>query len=92
MSPTSLGFDPERLARIDSFLDERYLKTNRFPGFGLSIARRGEIVHQSFQGMAHKETGLAWAEDTIVRLYSMTKPVTSVALLMLMERGLFPDQ
>lgn len=89
MNASSHGFDADRLAAIDRFIDERYIQTGRFPGFGLSIARRGQTAHNSFQGMANIEGGVKWSEDTIVRLYSMTKPVTSVAMLMLMERGHF---
>ncbi len=89
MNPADFGFDPARLARIDRFLDDTYIKTSKYPGFGLSIARRGQVVYQSALGIANGETGLKWADDTIVRLYSMTKPVTSVAMLMLMEKGLF---
>lgn len=89
MNATSLGFDSDRLNYIDNFIDERYLQTGKFPGFGLLIARSGEIAHKSFQGMANIEQGQEWAEDTIARLYSMTKPITSVALLMLYERGHF---
>ncbi len=89
MNATSLGFDSDRLQYIDNFISERYIQTKKFPGFGLMIARSGEVAHKSFQGMANIDAGQEWAEDTIVRLYSMTKPVTSVALLMLYERGLF---
>lgn len=89
MNPADYGFDSSRLARIDRFLDQKYIQTGLYPGFGLSIARRGEVVHQSSHGMANSESGLKWSDDTIVRLYSMTKPITSVALLMLMEQGLF---
>jgi CubicO group peptidase (beta-lactamase class C family) len=89
MNATRLGFDSDRLQYIDSFIDERYIQTKKFPGFGLLIARSGEVAHKSFQGMANIDAGQEWSEDTIVRLYSMTKPVTSVALLMLYERGLF---
>lgn len=89
MNPADYGFDSSRLARIDRFLDDKYIQTGLYPGFGLSIARRGEVLHQSSHGMANSETGLKWTDDTIVRLYSMTKPITSVALLMLMEQGLF---
>jgi CubicO group peptidase (beta-lactamase class C family) len=94
--PTGLGLDPGRLARIDRFVAEHYIDSGRFPGFTLLISRRGEIAHLSVQGMARDggdhEGGAAplpMAEDTLIRIYSMTKPITSVGLLMLYEEGLF---
>ena len=85
--PTQLGLDPARLQRIDRFIAERYLDSGRFPGFGLLISRRGEVAHLSFQGEARP--GVPMVEDTIVRIYSMSKPITSMALLSLYEEGLF---
>ncbi|MEM7341833.1 MAG: serine hydrolase domain-containing protein [Actinomycetota bacterium] len=87
--PSDLGFDPARLARIDRFISERYLDTGLFPGFSLLISRRGRIAHLSTQGHRDVERGLAMEPDTIVRIYSMTKPITSVALLSLYEEGRF---
>ena len=85
--PRELGFDPARLQRIDEFVATNYLDTGRFPGFGLLIARDGEVAHLSSQGMRHVGNGVAWTDDTVVRLYSMSKPVTSVAAMMLIERA-----
>ena len=85
--PTELGFDPVRLQRIDDFVAERYLATGRYHGFGLLIARDGKVAHLSSQGLRHAGRGEAWTPDTIVRLYSMSKPVTSVAAMMLIERA-----
>jgi CubicO group peptidase (beta-lactamase class C family) len=87
--PSELGFDPERLRRIDDFIASRYLDTGRFGGFTLLISRRGEIAHLSSQGFRHVEERRPMAPDTIVRIYSMSKPITSVALLTLYERGSF---
>ena len=88
--PTELGLDPERLARIDRFVAERYLDSGRFPGFSLLVSRRGEIAHLSFQGQASEgERARPMAEDTLIRIYSMSKPITSIALLTLYEEGLF---
>ncbi len=85
--PSELGFDPERLRRIDDFVATNYIDTGRFPGFGLLIARDGEVAHLSSQGMRHVGNGVGWTDDTVVRLYSMSKPVTSVAAMMLIERA-----
>ncbi|MGF1599300.1 MAG: serine hydrolase domain-containing protein [Acidimicrobiales bacterium] len=87
--PSSLGFDPDRLRRIDEFIKDRYLDTGRFPGFSLLINRGGEVAHLSVQGHRNAETGAPMTEDTIVRIYSMSKPITSVALLTLYEEGRF---
>ncbi len=87
--PTELGFDPARLARIDDFVRERYLDSGRFPGFTLLISRRGRIAHLSSQGHRNVETGAPMTPDTLVRIYSMSKPITSVALLTLYEEGRF---
>ena len=89
MNPSELGFDPERLRRIDTFIDDQYLKSGRFPGFGLLVARQGEVAHTSFQGMSNVGAGKPWERDTIARIYSMTKPITSVAMLMLLEEAKF---
>ncbi len=86
-SPAALGFDAARLARIDRFLAEHYVEPGRLPCALLLVARRGEIVHRSVLGHASLERGQRLAEDTIFRIYSMTKPVTSVALMMLVEEG-----
>ena len=76
-----------RLARIDRFLDERYVASGRLPFALLQVARHGELVHQTVLGKASLETGAAIADDTIARIYSMTKPITSVAFMMLVEEG-----
>jgi CubicO group peptidase (beta-lactamase class C family) len=86
-SPRSLGFDADRLARIDRFLAERYVDPGLLPCALLLVARRGELVHRSVLGHASLEKNKRLAEDTIFRIYSMTKPVTSVAFMMLVEEG-----
>ncbi|MEM9564359.1 MAG: serine hydrolase domain-containing protein [Actinomycetota bacterium] len=88
--PSSLGFDQDRLARIDRFVAERYLDSDRFPGFSLLISRHGQIAHLSFQGVAGEgDRSRPMAADTLIRIYSMSKPITSLALLSLYEEGLF---
>ena len=86
-SPEALGFCADRLARIDRFLAERYVEPGLLPGALLVVARRGEVVHKSVLGHASLERGVALQDDTVFRIYSMTKPVTSVALMMLVEEG-----
>jgi CubicO group peptidase (beta-lactamase class C family) len=84
----SLGFSPERLARIDRFLEERYVRPGRLPCAQFVLARRGEVVHQSVIGQQDPERGTPLREDSVFRIYSMTKPVTSVAFMTLVEEGL----
>jgi CubicO group peptidase (beta-lactamase class C family) len=86
-SPAALGFSAERLLRIDRFLAERYVEPGLLPGALLLVARRGELVHRSVLGHASLERGQKLEEDTIFRVYSMTKPVTSVAFMMLAEEN-----
>lgn len=88
VKPESQGMCSERLARIDRFLDQQYIANGRLPCAQLQISRNGQLVHQTVLGKANLDTGQAMAEDTMVRIYSMTKPITSVAFMMLVEQGL----
>ena len=83
------GFDPKRLARIDEHLQRSYLDPGKIAGAQVLVARGGQVAHLSSLGMADREAGTPMGDDTIFRYYSMTKPVTGVALLTLYERGLF---
>ena len=87
-SPESMGMSSSRLARIDRFLAERYVAPGKLPCAQLLVARGGQVVHQSVLGYASLENGRPMTEDSIVRIYSMTKPITSVAFMMLVEEGL----
>jgi CubicO group peptidase (beta-lactamase class C family) len=82
------GFDASRLQRIDRHF-ARYVDDGRLPGWLILVSRRGEIVHLSTYGRRDVEAGLAVDLDTIFRIYSMTKPITSVAAMMLYEEGAF---
>ena len=64
----SLGFSPERLARIDRFLQAKYIDTGRLAGVQFRLARGGEVAHQSVLGMADAERGTPLAEDTVFRI------------------------
>ncbi len=86
--PARLGFDPERLKRIDAWM-QRYVDERKFPGSSVLVARHGEIVHLATAGQRSIKDGLPYELNTIVRIYSMTKPVTSVAVMMLAEQGYF---
>jgi CubicO group peptidase (beta-lactamase class C family) len=67
---------------------EQYVETGKLPGALVSIARRDETVHTAVVGLADRERNTLLREDTIFRIYSMTKPLTSVAFMMLVEEGL----
>jgi CubicO group peptidase (beta-lactamase class C family) len=82
------GMSRDRLARIDPMLQRKYVDTGLFPGTLLLVERRGELAHLGVTGLADRERGTPLREDTIFRIYSMTKPMTSVAFMMLVEEGL----
>jgi CubicO group peptidase (beta-lactamase class C family) len=75
------------LDRIEGHLKQRYIDAGRFPGTQLMVYRRGKIVHSRSQGFADVERKAPVKDDTIFRIYSMTKPITSVAFMMLVEEG-----
>jgi CubicO group peptidase (beta-lactamase class C family) len=82
------GFDAARLARIDSHF-ARYVDDGRLPGWLIAVARGGQIVHLSTYGQRDIEAAQPIELDTLFRVYSMTKPITSVAAMMLYEEGAF---
>lgn len=83
------GMIVERLNRIPDYFETRYVEIGKIPCVASLVSRRGEIVHESYVGETAIEGGEPIDENTIFRIYSMTKPVTSVALMMLYEEGLF---
>jgi CubicO group peptidase (beta-lactamase class C family) len=87
-SPESVGMSRAGLDRIDAHLKNRYVDAGRFPGTQLLIYRRGKVAHSAVQGYADLERKVPVKDDTIFRIYSMTKPITSIAFMMLLEEGL----
>ncbi len=85
--PSTLGFDVDRLKWIDEWM-ARNERIGRITGSSLLVARQGQVAHMAFSGMSSVERQKKYERDTITRIYSMTKPVTSVALMQLVERGL----
>ena len=83
-----LGFDAGRLARIDDHF-RRYVDDGRLPGWLLLVSRGGQVAHLSTYGMRDKEAAAPVELDTLWRIYSMTKPITSVAAMVLYEEGGF---
>jgi CubicO group peptidase (beta-lactamase class C family) len=86
--PADVGFDPARLDRVDRHF-RRYVDDGRLPGWLITVSRRGQLVHVSSYGARDVAAGLPAESDTLWRIYSMTKPITSVAALMLYEEGAF---
>jgi CubicO group peptidase (beta-lactamase class C family) len=86
-SPESAGMSKAALDRVEQHLKLRYIDSGRFSGTQLLIYRRGKIVHSTVQGFADVERKAPVKDDTIFRIYSMTKPITSVAFMMLVEEG-----
>ncbi len=86
--PQDGGIDPRRLGHIDAWM-ERLVVDGKLPGLSVLIHRRGRTVYHATHGMADIARARPLAPDTIVRLYSMTKPLTSVAIMMLYEEGRF---
>ena len=84
--PSRLGFDKARLARLKLWM-QRYCDTGRWPGGAVLVARHGELAYFDCAGYADVATKQPWRRDLIARIYSMTKPVTAVALLMLYEEA-----
>jgi CubicO group peptidase (beta-lactamase class C family) len=88
VDPEEAGFSPDRLARIDRHFG-RYVDDGRLVGWSLVITRRGRIAHVATCGNRDREAGQPVELDTLWRIYSMTKPITSVAAMMLYEEGAF---
>ncbi len=87
-APSELGLSSSRLERLDAFMS-RAVDQGRIPGAVVLLARHGRIAHHRAYGLADRDSGRAMTTDDIFRIYSMTKPVVSVALLMLYEEGHF---
>jgi CubicO group peptidase (beta-lactamase class C family) len=87
-NPAIAGFSAGRLARINSAM-QRYLDRDQLAGMLTLVARHGQVVHMDRFGWANREAGQPMSFDTIFRIYSMTKPITSAAVMMLYEEGHF---
>jgi CubicO group peptidase (beta-lactamase class C family) len=85
-SPESVGFDSARLAKLDAYM-QGVVASGRVAGMTTLLARHGKIVSYKTYGKKRLATGEPMTEDTIFRIYSMTKPVTGVAMMILFEEG-----
>ena len=86
--PTRHRFDDQRIRRLEQHF-ARYVDDGRLPGFQVLVGHGGELAYEATYGQRDVETATPWSTDTIFRLYSNTKIVTSVAALMLWEQGAF---
>lgn len=88
VKPEAVGLSSERLGRVSNWL-HRQVESERFAGCSALVGRRGKIAFFEATGMADKELGKPFTRDTITRIYSMTKAVTTVAAMTLYEEGRF---
>jgi CubicO group peptidase (beta-lactamase class C family) len=87
LRPESAGLSGPRLQHIDRFLQQKYLDAGKLPCALTLVERNGQVAHSSALGHMDIERRRPLQEDTIFRIYSMTKPLTSLALMMLVEEG-----
>ena len=83
------GLDIARLSRVGEHLQRAYISPGRLPGALTLVARKGRIAYLNAQGMMDVERSKPVQRDTLFRIYSMTKPITSIALMQLYEQGRF---
>src|SRR5580698_1130353 len=83
------GFDAARLERITEHFESRYIDTGKMAGCQITVVRGGHVAYYRNLGLRDRERQLPIEDDTIFRIYSMTKPIASLALMQLYERGLF---
>jgi CubicO group peptidase (beta-lactamase class C family) len=88
MKPETVGMSSARLARLDDVMKRRYVDGGYLPGMLTYIYRKGHLVHTGMCGLMDIARGQKMREDAIFRIYSMSKPITAVALMMLVEEGL----
>jgi len=86
VDPAEVGLDADRLGRIDGNF-ARYVDDGRLAGYLVTVSRHGKLAHVSSYGARDREEGLLVESDTLWRIFSMTKPITSVAAMMLYEEG-----
>jgi len=88
VNPHDVGLDAQRLNRISQHF-RAYVDDGRLPGWQIAVMRHGELAFASSYGWQNVEQRTPIADDTIFRIYSMTKPITTVAAMMLWEEGAF---
>jgi CubicO group peptidase (beta-lactamase class C family) len=86
VDPGEVGLDPKALDRLDQHF-AHYVDEGRLPGYLVAVSRGGRVAHLTTHGRRDVAAGLSVEADTLYRIYSMTKPVTAVAALLLVEEG-----
>ena len=87
-NPEAVGLSSDRLQRITPWMS-RYVEDGKLAGCLTAVTRRGKLVYLEHAGMADSQIGRPVAEDTVFRIYSMTKPIVSAAAMTFFEEGLF---
>ncbi|HXQ19286.1 MAG TPA: serine hydrolase domain-containing protein, partial [Acidimicrobiales bacterium] len=83
------GFSGSRLERITEHFEKGYVSTGKITGCQITVTRGNNVAYFRSLGQMDRERAKATSEDTIWRIYSMTKPITSIALMQLYEKGAF---
>jgi CubicO group peptidase (beta-lactamase class C family) len=89
IEPDAAGMDGKRLERITDHFSATYVDNGKIAGCQITVARGGHVAYHRTLGLMDREQGIAMADDAIFRIFSMTKPIASVALMQLYERGMF---
>lgn len=86
-APEDVGLNRDRLNFIPDYFSKAYLDTGKLPCMATLVSRNGQIVHEDYRGNTELGGATPIGPDTIFRIYSMTKPITSVAAMMLHDEG-----
>ena len=89
IEPDAAGMSESRLERITEHFATNYVDTGKMVGCQATVVRGGHVAYHRSLGLMDREQGTPMADDAIFRIYSMTKPIASVALMQLYERGMF---
>ena len=87
-TPAEVGLSADRMAQLKDHI-AAYVDSGRLVGATTLVAKKGKIAHFETYGQLNKENGVEMPEDAVFRIYSMTKPITGVGLMMLWEEGKF---
>ena len=89
IEPDAAGMSEARLERITEHFGPHYVDTGKIAGCQITVVRGGHVAYHRSLGLMDRERSIPMADDAIFRIYSMTKPIASVALMQLYERGMF---
>lgn len=89
VDPTVAGFCPAKLNKLNDHLISRYIEPQKISGYSVRVVRRGVVAENMSVGLMDMQRQKMMRDDTIFRIYSMSKPITSIALMMLFEEGRF---